>query len=250
MYLWKRMPPRFLRRRVAVTTKSFRRYWFNSLEQVHAGLFAAAHRWVSKNAVVWDVGANLGMFSFAAAIRAGKGGHVYAFEPDLETAGLMNKSLASSVADEADVCIYPVAVGNREGEARFVVSGYRSAASALHGFGRFGKNRGDRERTVPIHTLDCLAKSLLKPTVIKIDVEGAENLVLEGAQQLIQSCRPILLLETSDGDKGARTVELLRSWDYVWGAYDGTGELSNDRPALENIVAVPATSAKHVPGQS
>jgi len=71
----------------------------------------------------------------------------------------------------------PFAVGSCEGEARFVVSGYRSAASTLHGIGRIGRNKNDRVRAVPIQTIDSLARSLRAPTIINIDVEGAENLV-------------------------------------------------------------------------
>jgi FkbM family methyltransferase len=160
---------------VAVSSRSYRRYWVDSLEAIHHDIFAAVERWVCKDSVVWDIGANLGIFAFAAAVRAGAAGHVYAFDADLEMAALIVRSLAEAIQNEAEVCVCPFAVGFREGEARFVVSGYRSAASALDGFGRFGRNKNDRVRTVPIRTVNCLARSLRAPTVLKIDVEGAEK---------------------------------------------------------------------------
>jgi len=239
MHFLKRMPSSFQRRKVVISPRSYRRYWVNSLEAIHYDIFAAVQRWVCKDSVIWDIGANLGIFAFAAAVRAGAGGHVYAFEADLEMAALMVRSLSAAVQNEAEVCVCPFAVGSREGEARFVVSGYRSAASALDGFGRFGRNKNDRARTVPIRTVDCLARSLRAPTVIKIDVEGAENLVLEGAERVIRSCRPILLIEASGGASGVRTADMLRSWNYMWGPLDGAGAMRSDQGSTAgNIVAV------------
>src|SRR5208282_2691737 len=50
----------------------------------------AVHRrfirnWIKPNSVIWDIGANLGLFAFPAALRA-TAGHVYCFEPDVELA--------------------------------------------------------------------------------------------------------------------------------------------------------------------
>jgi FkbM family methyltransferase len=239
MHFCKRMPSSLERRKVVVSSRSYRRYWINSLEAIHCDIFAAVELWVHKNSVIWDIGANLGVFAFSAAVRAGVGGYVYAFEPDLEMAALMVRSLSEAIQNEAEVCIYPFAVGSRDGEARFVVSGYRTAASALDGFGRFGGNKNDRARTVPIRTVDSLARSLRAPTVIKIDVEGAENSVLEGAEGVIRSCRPTLLIEASGGQSGVRTADMLRSWNYMWGPSHGEGEMRSDQAsAVGNVAAV------------
>ena len=239
MHFLKRMPSSLQRRKVIVSSKSYRRYWAKSLEAIHHDLFAAVERWVCKDSVIWDIGAHLGIFAFAAAVRAGARGHVYAFEADLEMAALMVRSQSEAIQNEAEVCVCAFAVGSHEGEARFVISGYRSAASSLDGFGRFGRNKNDRARTVPIRTVDGLAQSLLSPTVIKIDVEGAENLVLEGAEGVIRTRRPILLIEATGGQSGVRTADMLRSWNYVWGPWDGAGRMgSGQASATGDIVAV------------
>ena len=211
-----------------ISTRSYRRYWLKSLEEIHADLFAAVARWVPQDAVVWDIGANLGVFAFAAALRIGRGGHVYAFEADLEMAALMALSLAARTPEEADVCICPLAIGAKNGEACFSVSGYRTAASALDGFGRFEANKDDRKRTVPMQTVDSLATWLRPPTLLKIDVEGAENLVLEGAEKTVRDHRPLLLLEASGAETGSRTVEILKGWDYVWERWDCEGAINNE----------------------
>lgn len=49
---------------------------------------------------------------------------------------------------------------------------------------------------VPTITLDGLLGSVLPPTLVKIDVEGAEVEVLRGAERLLSSVRPVLYLET------------------------------------------------------
>jgi len=239
------MPSGLQGRKLAVCARSHRRYWIKSLEAIHQDLFAAVDRWVRKDSIIWDIGANIGVFAFAAAVRAGAGGYVYAFEADLEMAALMVRSLSNTVPNEAEVCICPFAVGSHEGEAKFVVSGYRSAASSLNGFGRFGSNINDRTRTVPIRTVDCLAGSLRTPTVIKIDVEGAENLVLAGAEGVIQSFRPLLLVEASGGQSGAQTADMLRSWNYVWAPWDSSVEMRSDQtiPAGD-IVAMHSADLK------
>jgi FkbM family methyltransferase len=221
MHFWKRMPPEFYRRKIFVSTKSHRRYWTKSLATIHPDIFSAVNQWVKKGAVVWDIGANLGVFTFSAAIRAGVGGRVYAFEPELESASLMAHSLSQAIPSEAEVCIYSFAVGDQDGETRFIVSGYRSAASALEGFGRFGQSKSDRTRLVPMRTLDSLAKSLRPPDVIKIDVEGAENLVLEGAEKVIRSYQPTLIVEANGGEQGIKMEGILRSWNYKWESKHG-----------------------------
>jgi len=94
-------------------------------------------------------------------------------------------------------------------------------------------------------TLDRLAQSFRCPTVIRIDVEGAENLVLQGAERLIRAHRPILVVEESGGTGGGGTVEMLRSLGYVWGAWDGAGVLSNEQDtAISDIVAIPSEHSK------
>src|ERR1700719_4113886 len=48
------------------------------IDRVHARFIA---RWVQADSIVWDVGGNMGLFSFPAALKA-RAGHVYTFEPD------------------------------------------------------------------------------------------------------------------------------------------------------------------------
>jgi len=76
-----------------VSTRSYRRYFYRSLGYLHADLLEAAERWVKPGAVVWDSGANMGVFAFGAAHFADQAAGVYAFEADIDGAALVTRSL-------------------------------------------------------------------------------------------------------------------------------------------------------------
>ena len=72
--LKRRLPARFHGIPLFVTPESSLRYWFWSLDRVDPMLLRCAGELVSEGDVVWDAGANVGLFSFAAAARAGPSG--------------------------------------------------------------------------------------------------------------------------------------------------------------------------------
>jgi hypothetical protein len=82
MHFLKNMPSTLQRRKLAVSSSSHRRYWVKSLEAIHQDLFAAVDRWIWKDSLIWNIGANLGVFAFAAAVHAGAGGYIHAFAMD------------------------------------------------------------------------------------------------------------------------------------------------------------------------
>lgn len=154
----------------------------NALETVKAG------------SVVWDVGANMGLFSFAAAGLAGPQGRVFAIEPDAVMARLMRRS-ARLNPQAAPVEVIACAVAQDLGLARFEIAVRSRASNALEGY-QLSQGGGARElETVVTASLDWLAHQLPPPDVLKIDVEGAELNVFRGARQLLQSKRPMLIFE-------------------------------------------------------
>lgn len=191
--LKKRLPSAFGRRCMMVTPSAYLRYWTHSLGTVHRELLDAIAQWVTPGDCFWDVGANVGVASFAAASRVGPGGAVLAIEPDVSLCSLLQQSRSRAGAAEAAVDILPVAVADKIGISRFSISSHGTTANALDGFGRMGGVKSIR--VVPTFTLDWLLQHFRKPNVVKVDVEGAEWLVLQGASQLLASCRPILLCE-------------------------------------------------------
>ena len=236
MQLKKALPPPW-NRTLLVTTRAYRRYLFRSLGQIHGEMLAAIERWVDCGATVWDIGANMGVFAFSAAIRAGNDGRVYAFEADLECAALVLRSQRWKRPDEAPVVICPFAIAERSAPVSFQVSSYRSAASSIEGFGRFASGGSIRE--VPAFAVDDLAEMFSAPSVIKIDVEGAENLVLRGARRTLERHRPLLFIECSGGKLGTETGELHRSMGYKWKPWLSDADFTHDGVPGGDLVAQP-----------
>jgi FkbM family methyltransferase len=242
MKLRKSLPVEFQRRLLVVSTKAYRRYLLHSLSKIHADLFGVVEEWVAPGMTVWDVGANCGMFTFPAAIKAGAGGRVFSFEPDLSCATLMKESQQWRRADEGMVVLCPWAISDKNGTTSFSISSYRTAANSLAGFGRFSS--GGRLVTVPTFTLDCMLEILPPPDLVKVDVEGAEHLVLRGADGVFGKCRPVLVIEVSSGAVGEEIENFLRNHSYVWrGAVASIGkDFINRGMPSSDIVAVPSES--------
>jgi FkbM family methyltransferase len=239
MKLKKRLPDSFGSRTVCVSTSAYRRYWYKSLSALHDDLLSVVDRWVTPGMTVWDVGANCGLFTFPAAIRSGPSGQVFAFEPDLNCVKLIEESLSFRLRQESRVVLCPWAVADRSGIVSFELSAYRSAANSLVGYGRFAK--GGRRVDVPAFSLDSLLGPLPSPDLVKVDVEGAEHLVLRGATSLFRDVRPTLVIEISGGEVGEETEDFLRSHAYAWRpacAAGGASFLEKGFPASE-IVAIP-----------
>jgi FkbM family methyltransferase len=153
---------------------------------------------------VWDIGANVGVFAFAAAGRAGPGGRVLAVEPDPWLFGLLQRSRAANRGGGlAQVELLCAAVADRSGLARLEIAARGRAANTLAGFGSSQMGGVREELLVPTVTLDELLGATFAPDLVKVDVEGAELLVLRGAARLLAEVRPALLLEVAESNAEA-----------------------------------------------
>lgn len=158
--------------------------WFGTYEVSRLRTFANL---IGDGAVVYDVGANVGIYSLLASLRAGPSGRVYAFEPlesnlrHLRRHITLNKLRNCTVLEQA-VC-------NEEGTRSFSAAGFDSSMAHL---------APDGELRVSSTTLDnCVygVKRLRPPDIIKIDVEGAELEVLEGCDRIVSEFHPTIFLE-------------------------------------------------------
>ncbi len=157
--------------------------------------FALSLSMVFEGATVLDIGANVGMWSLCAARRTGNSGVVHAFEPEAANFQRLNENVRLNRF--ANVICQRRAVGDREGTATFY--------SAVHGnCGAAGlKPRAgvDEPHQVEITTVDryCEMEGIGQVHLIKVDVEGAESLVFQGARGLLNSeGAPAVLFETCD----------------------------------------------------
>lgn len=123
---------------------------------------------------VWDIGAHKGYVTMAMARRVGPSGSVVAFEPSAENLWFLRAHVRWNGLH--NIHVLPVAASDRDGHARF---GGRGSSVT------FRLGQGDEQ--VRMATLETMAREedLSTPDVMKIDVEGSEGAVLEGAGDLI-----------------------------------------------------------------
>lgn len=138
---------------------------------------------VSPGDTVYDVGANLGVYSVLAA--AG-GADVVAFEPSPPNVDRLRETVRRNGAD-ADVDVRPIALSNERGPAAFMPE------SDLIGSVGIDPDPGEESITVRTRTADefVATRPVARPDVVKLDVEGAEGLVLEGAGDAFRNSRAI-----------------------------------------------------------
>ena len=178
-------------------------YWVGTYEVARVRAFAKAAK---LGAVVYDVGANVGIYSLLAGSRVGFSGRVYAFEPldrnlrYLRRHIILNKLENCTVVEKA-VC---KEVGTR-------------LFSAAAGQSSMAKLSPDGEKLVPSTTLDSCVYGELHfrpPDIIKIDVEGAELEVLQGATRAISEFHPTIFLEIHGTQQHADCRDFLLAKDY------------------------------------
>ena len=199
-----------------------------------ADLLVLAEQHLSADAVVWDVGANVGTFAVAAAAVAQRG-QVFAIEADIWLAGLLRRT-AAEPAYGGRIQVVPCAVAATAGVARFVIAARGRASNALEISGGRSQMGGVREVVlVPTLSLDTLLESLPAPDFVKIDVEGAELAVLKGAARLLREVRPKVYIEV-DESLAEEVYALFAGHGYA--AVDPTGSRPLER-CIENTLFVP-----------
>jgi FkbM family methyltransferase len=204
-------------------------------------LLRLAQEHVSEDAVIWDIGANVGIFTFAAAGLA-PGAQVLAVEADPWLAALLRRTVALPEYATRRVAVLSAALSDRNGTAEFVIARRGRASNYLADAGGWSQAGGVRERLhVPTLTLDTLLQQFPQPTFVKIDVEGAEVMVLRGAARLLQDARPTLYVEVGR-ENAAEVSRILHSFDYR--LYDSTKPLRGQTAlgaCVADTLAVPQT---------
>lgn len=150
--------------------------------------------------LVVDAGANIGPHTLALASLVGPQGAVLAFEP----VPLFFQMLAGNVALNAlmNVRTFPYALGAEHGTVRIPLVDYGAPDS--YGGVYLGAEQGE---PIPMMPLDTLA--LPRLALLKIDVEGMEQRVLEGAVNTIQGYHPVLYVENNVSEDVERAGSLV-----------------------------------------
>jgi FkbM family methyltransferase len=202
-----RMILRRMMRRVLpeAVSLSLRREWLGRRVAVGKGYFEddvpLLHTFVKPTDVCWDIGANIGTYTFHLSRMASK---VFAFEPVPHSADILRDVKRRARLD--NVVISRTALSDRVGRAKMAIP-----VDGFYGGYYLAQLDDGGKLEVDLSTVDALiASGVPEPDFIKCDVEGAESRVLAGAQEFLARRRPIWLLETfEDG-----VVEQLRSFGY------------------------------------
>lgn len=176
--------------------------------------------------IIFDIGAHIGFHSFYFAKLVGPHGKVYSFEPNPKNVERLKIIREKNNDIKNIISVFDIAVSNVLGTEEFSMSddiesgrssgGFIDTADTIWERVAF-KQRGFTEIKVKTAPLDLFEKELgIKdlPDIIKIDVEGAESLVLAGAKNTILNKKPIILMEIHSMLNMFNVVSFLSSVSY------------------------------------
>ena len=149
--------------------------------------------------VLWDIGANIGMFAMLAGSRSIQ---TIAFEPQAENYAVLVKNINNNCLQEK-VCALPLALYHEASVATLHVSS-TDAGSAMNIFGQPSDGTSDtgfRQAALSLRGEDLIKYGVLPPKHIKLDVDGNERSVLLGISGLLDDVESILV-EMHLHDKG------------------------------------------------
>ncbi len=143
----------------------------------------AAH--VEPGSVVWDIGAAIGFYTVIASRLVGDG-RVIAFEPLPSNREAIEQNL--KLNDMTNVEVVPLALSDQVGTAMLNLYGSGSTGARLDTRGKTPRNQVE----VQVSTIDAQLDRFPAPTLVKMDIEGAET---AGANALLTEVRPTLICE-------------------------------------------------------
>lgn len=180
-----------------------------SYERAQTELFRAH---VRDGDLVLDLGAHVGYYTLLASVLVGPRGRVFAFEPHPRNARYLRRHV--HVNGCRNVEVLECAAYDRSGRV-----GFRFGVGS--GTGRVAES-GAVE--VPAVRLDeFVAERGIVPDVVKIDVEGGERPVLDGAREMLGRDRPLVFLSTHGPEQAASCTVLLAKLGYRTEPLPGPG---------------------------
>ncbi len=176
--------------------------WLGSYEYSKQQLFAERIRYGS---IVFDIGAHVGFYTLLASELVGSDGRVYAFEPVPRNLFYLKRHLQLNRI--TNVTVIEAAVSDSSGVAYFD-EGPGSSMGHLSAQGTC------LVKTIALDEM-ISGKQIPVPDCLKVDVEGAEMLVLRGAESLLTQSHPIIFLATHSNVIHQQCCHLLDSLDYA-----------------------------------
>ena len=145
-------------------------------------------RVVKRGMTVFDIGANIGYYTLLARSLVGSEGRVFAFEPHPEAYEKLKENI--KLNGYTNVIPLNKAVSNKSGRTKFYLHSDSGRSSLLH--------PEDENKWIEVETIvldEFIEREGVTPDIIKMDIEGAEPLALEGMRKLLKTKELILFIE-------------------------------------------------------
>ena len=225
-------------RKLYLLTWLHKGYWFYGSQRESSEL-KMFRQLINKGDCVFEIGGHIGYITQIFEDLVGAEGKVLVAEPTLESRYLLEKN----VRDNTEVL--PFAMADMDGEMEFYTENFGGFTNSLVNefVDESNKRLSDSQEnsknliskvTVEVKTVDSICEQhLVKPNFLKIDVEGAELLVLKGAKQVIQNARA-LMVEVSRNHK--EVFDFLKACDFI--ALNAQGVTLGDEIKGDNIFFV------------
>lgn len=195
-----------------------------------------------------DVGAHIGYYSNLCSHIVGQTGKVYSFEPTPRTFATLQQNTAGFIQTQA----INAAALDTETTISFV--DYGPKYSAFNSFEDRTDNALsflDKEKkhivtnTIVLDTF--FEQHSIKPTIVKIDAEGADFLVLKGMEKTLNDTRPLISIEIAGGEEWKanhqKSIEILKKYNYISYLISANGLLQKGNVdhdyEYENVLFVP-----------
>lgn len=163
--------------------------------------------------IFWDVGANIGMYTMFASVVMGT--PTYAFEPQHLNYAILNENILLNKVDDITKA-YCIGISDefKLGELSQGVSGV-SAGGSAHTIGR--RHTTLFRQGCVVSSIDKLVKrmGLKPPTRLKIDIDGLEPRVINGARQSLSNIHSILVELNVDNTTHMKVFDTLKSYGFV-----------------------------------
>ena len=194
---------------------------------------------IAPGMTVIDVGANVGVYTFSAALRVGSEGRVLAVEPFSGCVSYLQETCRINHLNWVKVCAG--AASDRSGTVRLSLS----PASELNKIATgeaVAEMQPDSFEEVTCFTLDSLIEqeNLSQVDFLKIDVEGHELSVLTGSDRILSEFAPVIMYENiaaGSKDSNVPVADYLRGKGY---------RLFRYQPYLQNLIPVNSADELHV----
>jgi FkbM family methyltransferase len=191
-------------------------------------LFAFMKRYLRPGMTFVDVGANIGSHTVHGARLVTARGRVFSFEADPETFVLLETNVRLNSVPNAT--LYSQCVSDKQGTATFNINADSARSSLLR--------KGTSRKLVPTSTLDTLLPPDIQVDLLKIDVEGADYLVLGGAKRIFETSPPrVVVIEVTSCAR--KIKEFLLAYGYRLYRFDeGRSDLVEVEWPVFNTYAV------------